>query len=300
MEDTAPTEDTFPAELAVKFVKGSDTVIEGLAIPFGGPKGGKDLDDEAFGPDTDFALDWFPNGRPLIYHHGLNQGAKIARQGRQFEHEITDEGIWAKAELDKSARYHATVAKMVADGKLFFSSGTFPHLVNATKGRITQWPWIELSLTPTPANPYAAVHFAKSVDVMGALADLGMEPPAALIAAALKALDESNPDAPLAGATFAAHADRLLADVQEFRVRASEVASVRVKSGRVLSAATRERLAAHPEALRQLANDLDELLAAADSGKAIDPIDLAALIAESAAVDRKAGDILLKTRGTHL
>jgi hypothetical protein len=39
------------------------------------------------------------------------------------------------------------------------------------------------------------------------------------------------------------------------------------KSGRVLSAATRDRLAAHPSALRQLADDLDALLADADAPK---------------------------------
>jgi len=39
------------------------------------------------------------------------------------------------------------------------------------------------------------------------------------------------------------------------------------KAGRVLSAATRSRLSNHPAALRQLADDLDELLASADAPK---------------------------------
>ena len=36
------------------------------------------------------------------------------------------------------------------------------HLVrkNAKTGEITTWPWIELSMTPTPANLYATLDFA--------------------------------------------------------------------------------------------------------------------------------------------
>ena len=48
---------------AVKFVADSEDRIEGLAIPFGGPAGGKDLQGETFTKDTDLALDWFPEGR---------------------------------------------------------------------------------------------------------------------------------------------------------------------------------------------------------------------------------------------
>src|SRR5688572_11577720 len=58
-------------KMAVKFVDGSDTLIEGLAVPYGGSFGkGKDLHGEDFGPDTDLALDWFPEeGRPFLFHH---------------------------------------------------------------------------------------------------------------------------------------------------------------------------------------------------------------------------------------
>ena len=254
-------------DTAVKFVKGSDTRFEGLAIPFGGPIAGKDLDGEDFGPDTDYALDWFPQGRPVIYHHGVDGAMKTAVQGRQVEHEIIDEGIWARGELDKSAKYHATVSRLISAGKLFFSSGSVSHLVDVDEtGHIKRWPWVELSLTPTPANPFAVIHAVKSADLFEHLADASLPVSAELIAAALKALDAtSNDDDALPdGAKFTDLLDRLSADgVPWVRARKDWFG----KSGRVLSAATRERLLAHPATLRQLADDLDELIATADAPK---------------------------------
>jgi hypothetical protein len=285
---------------AVKFADGSETLIEGLAIPFGGPMAGKDLDGEDFGPDTDFAFDWFPNGRPTIYQHGVDGAMKTVVQGRQTEHETRDEGVWALAQLDRSAKYHATVARLIHEGKMFFSSGSMPHLVSATKdGHITRWPWVELSLTPTPANPWATVHPVKAVDVLGHLSEAGIDTPAHLIVEALKALDaiSSDDDVLPAGAKFADHADRLLADVEEFRDRVTGLVMVRSKSGRVLSAQTRERLMRHPASLRELADDLDGLLTEADAekvAKAIDPAllhDVAATIRRAALVTSIEGDL---------
>lgn len=180
---------------AVKFVEGSDSLIEGLAIPFGGPFAGKDLQGEDFGPDTDLALDWFPDGRPVIYQHGLDGALKTFVQGRQVDHTLTDEGVWARAQLDVSAKYHATVSRLVKAGKLFFSSGTMPHLVDTDdEGHIKRWPWVELSLTPTPANPLAVVHAVKSTDLIERLAAADLAVPADLIAVALKSLDVLPPD----------------------------------------------------------------------------------------------------------
>ena len=57
---------------AVKFVDGTDDLIEGWAAPFDGPMpGGKDLDKENFSPRTDFALNWFET-RPVLFHHGFD------------------------------------------------------------------------------------------------------------------------------------------------------------------------------------------------------------------------------------
>lgn len=250
---------------AVKFVDGSDSMIEGLAIPFGGPVAGKDLDGEDFGPDTDFAFDLYPHGRPLLYHHGLDGSVKLVAQGRQVEHEIRDEGIWARAQLDKSAKYHATVARLIAAGKLFFSSGSVSHLVETTKdGHIKRWPWTELSVTPTPANPWAAVYPVKMTDLLEHTRAAGIEVPGDLVVAALKALDDiptDTDDALPDGAKFTDLIDRLSVDGPAW-VKARQ--DWHAKSGRRLSAAMRERLADRPSTLRQLADDIDGLLHIAD------------------------------------
>jgi hypothetical protein len=256
-------------DTAVKFVKGSDTLIEGLAIPFGGPDylGNKDFDGEAFGPDTDFALDWFPTGRPIIYHHGVHDAMKTAVQGRQLTSELTDEGVFARGELDKSAKYHATVSKLIAQGKLFFSSGAVPHLVETTEdGAIKRWPWVELSLTPTPANPLAAVHHVKSADIVQRLQEAELPVPADLIAAALKALDgiPSDTDTAPVPEPFIAHAVRVSDDVAGFVAHAREYADMRAKAGRVLSEANWQRLAGFLAAIEESSTEVRKLLAETD------------------------------------
>lgn len=254
---------------AVKFVEGSDTLIEGLAIPYGGPLAGKDLQGEDFGPDTDLALDWFPAGRPVIYHHGVDGGLKTTVQGRQIEHTETDEGIWARAQLDASAKYHATVSRLVRSGKLFFSSGSMTHLVDVDQetGHIKRWPWVELSLTPTPANPLAVVHAVKAADILDHLAAADLAVPAGLIAEALKALDSTDPEAGTVPSALEAKAGRVSDAVAEFREHARESFEMRAKAGRVLSAANRDRITAalaSREAVLAAYADLEALLAETD------------------------------------
>lgn len=147
---------------AVKFADGTDNIIEGPGMPFGGPFNGQDIVGEHFSAKTNFAFDWFKE-RPLLYHHGLNDQAGIAVVGRVKKWETQpDIGVWTKAELDKGNEYFEAIKELVDQGKLFFSSGSMRHLVKVNKksGEIEQWPWIELSLTPTPANPFATVEMA--------------------------------------------------------------------------------------------------------------------------------------------
>ncbi len=146
---------------ALKFVPGSDTEIEGLGAPYGGPFNGRDLDGEKFTKSTDFCLDWFPV-RPLIYNHGLDAEAGTSVVGSVKSWEVEDAGLWVKAQLDKSSQYFDAIKQLVEDGKLFFSSGAMSHLVqkSAKTGEIKRWPWVELSLTPTPANLLATLDFA--------------------------------------------------------------------------------------------------------------------------------------------
>lgn len=167
-------------ELAVKLAPESEDLVEGLSMPYGGPFGGKDLAGEFFSAKTDFALDWFqPGERPLLYHHGLDAEASTAVVGRVKDYKATDTGVWAQAQLDKSSEYFDAIKELVKQGKLFFSSGSMNHLVEKTKrGELTRWPFIELSLTPTPCNLLAAtdlVETTKHFEQAGIKSAAGLE-----------------------------------------------------------------------------------------------------------------------------
>lgn len=264
--------------MAVKFVDGSDSMIEGLAIPFGGPAylGGKDFHGEAFGPDTDLALDWFPNeGRPFLYHHGLDPEVKAAVVGRQVERTLTDAGHWVRVQLDKRSKYMAQIAELIANQALSFSSGAVPHLVKTeSDGSIKSWPWVELSGTPTPANPDAAAYAVKASDAIEHLAAIRAEIPDALKEAIDSGL-ESEP--------FAVHAERVTALVDAFAERVESRDEARTKSGRSLSAANRAEVAeviASIDRLRGLRDSLAELIARSDPAT----VD-AAKVAEARAIE---------------
>jgi len=156
------------AVMALKFV-GPDTV-EGLAIPWGSPDD-RDLDGEFFTKATDLCLDWFGKaGRPVLYDHGLDDDLKSETIGRQVDYEVRDEGVWAQAQLSRNARYRKAVDQLIAEGALGYSSGAMGHLATKSAGgEITRWPWVELSMTPIPANPVTIVHFVKSAALMAHL-----------------------------------------------------------------------------------------------------------------------------------
>jgi hypothetical protein len=263
--------DELPVERAVKFI-GPDT-IEGLAIPFG-----FDTDGETFTPKTDLCLEWFgKSGRPLLYDHGLEKpGAEVI--GRQVDLEERPDGIWVKSQLEKNRRYRKAIDAMVEAGGLGYSTGAMAHLAQKNKkGEITRWPWVESSLTPYPAHPATMVHYVKSSDALAHLAEVDIEIPDPL-KAALTALDdwaETRDDDSLPDGLKVADLFDRLSDEGPAWVKAR--LDWYAKSGRVLSATTRERLMRHPTSLRELADDLDELLSTADAPKDAKSADLVAL-----------------------
>lgn len=271
------------AARAVKF-SGKDT-IEGPVFLFGR----KDVDGETFTPDTDFCLDWFgKSGRPILYEHGLDETLKHATVGRQVDYETREEGVWAQSELSRHVRYRKAIDRMVEEGVLGYSGGAMQHLAKKNKsGEITVFPWVEASLTPTPAQPgNLGIYYLKSADALAHLEAVDMDIPDPL-KAALTALDEwaasrdsdSLPD----GLKVADLIDRLSVDGPAWvKARRDWYA----KSGRVLSAATRERLMAHPQTLRQLADDLDELLTSADGDKSA-KVDFLSLLVEAGSLDER-------------
>jgi hypothetical protein len=135
-----------------------------LAIPFGGPFSGKDLDGEYFSPRTDIKADWFPT-RPVLWHHAQDQTLKDAILGTEDDLVKEEDGWWGTMWLDRSSQYWARVSALLAAAKVYGSSGALGHLVRKAKdGEILTWPHIEQTLTPTPANPFARVIPAKAAD----------------------------------------------------------------------------------------------------------------------------------------
>ncbi len=126
--------------------------VGGYLVVWGGPNQ-PDLHGEYFTPETQLYLDWFAT-RPVLYHHGLDGTVKAAIVGVLDTLRADDVGLWAEAQLDLRERYVQAVHDLVDRGVLGWSSGSLPHLVKvAQDGRITHWPIVEGSLTPTPAEP---------------------------------------------------------------------------------------------------------------------------------------------------
>jgi len=158
-----------------------------LAIPFGGPLPaevvgkrdngiGFDVDGEFFSPKTDIKPDWFDR-RPLVWHHNLDKAMDDPVMGTADDLEEKSDGWWTTVWLDRANRYWAQVNQLLTAGKIYGSSGSLPNFVKTDKrtGEILVWPYIEQTLTPTPANPFAVVVAAKAIDHFDE-ANIGLTP----------------------------------------------------------------------------------------------------------------------------
>lgn len=196
-----------------------------LAIPFGGPLDGRDLDGEFFSARTDIKPDWFDR-RPLIWHHGQDGTMKADPVlGTSDDVEIGDEGWWATLWLDRSHRYWAQIDQLLRSGKVYGSSGSLPHFVRTDRktGEILVWPYIEQTLTPTPSNYFSRVVPQKAIAHFDE-AGLGL-PPA--VRGLITDLDEADlrPDLPPGGDGAAMRVEDLLLTVER-RLALSRVADL--------------------------------------------------------------------------
>ena len=144
---------------AIKSINGNE--IAGFLVE--PPEDGvSDLQRERFAADTDYALDLYAE-RPLLFHHGLDDGVGTKKIGVIKSLTPRDGGLWLQAILDERNEYVQYVKKLIDMGALGFSSGSLPHLVEITPdGTIKRWPVVEGSLTHTPADPRTKVMTVKS------------------------------------------------------------------------------------------------------------------------------------------
>lgn len=111
-----------------------------------------------FTKSTDFWLGQWDK-RPMLYHHGQDEGTKDAPIiGVWTKAWADDAGVWMQGQLDKAHRYHAAIKELARRGLLRISTDSAPHLVqrapqpNGTN-EVKVWPVMAGSLTPTAAEP---------------------------------------------------------------------------------------------------------------------------------------------------
>ena len=143
---------------AVKLVDVDKGLIEGWAIPFGGPMPGeKDLDGEAFTKETELYLDNYPS-RPILYQHGKDSLLGYRPIASEVKVTRKEQGIWLEAQLRMAGQYKDMILELLGKEMLGFSSGAnLGSVAKTAEGIITSWLWNETSLTPMPANPFGMV-----------------------------------------------------------------------------------------------------------------------------------------------
>jgi len=137
---------------AVKVYEADGAIYaEGYAVVFGG----RDLHGEYFTRSTDFGAGWLGlETPPVLYEHGVHPDVGLKILGRVKEMQADDIGLLVKAELDRHSRYLELVRQLAEQGALGMSTGAPGHLVaRKSTGEIERWPIVEVSLTPTPAEP---------------------------------------------------------------------------------------------------------------------------------------------------
>jgi ribosomal protein S8E len=150
-----------------------------------------------FDESTDYALTWYQGGSiPALYHHGFDadrlvngktvRGYGLTPVGRApvSEIEVNEDGLWGKCQIEKSAQYFDQIMELLdaehdgKDSRLFHSTGSVGHQVrcDASTGHMTQWPIVEVSYTPSPANLYAkiGIHDVRSACRAAGLDDLAI------------------------------------------------------------------------------------------------------------------------------
>jgi hypothetical protein len=108
--------------------------------------------------------------------------------------EPTKQGWWATVWLNRAHQYWEQIDALLRAGKVHGSSGSLPNFVKTDKrtGEILVWPYIEQTLTPTPANPYSVVVAAKAIDHFDE-AGIGLSP---AVRGLLSDLDSHEADLP--------------------------------------------------------------------------------------------------------
>lgn len=134
--------------------------IGGYGVVWGTPTE-RDLEGDYFDPATNFWLDTYRD-QPVLFDHALNTSlpgmedamAEDVRFATVKTFRPDDIGLWVEAAIDEHNEWVDAVLSLIDKGVLHWSSGSAPHMVRrADDGQVKSWPIIEMSTTPTPAEP---------------------------------------------------------------------------------------------------------------------------------------------------
>jgi len=123
-----------------------------------------DLEGDFFTSDTYYGPH---KATPVFYHHGQDGALRLKRLDDEAAIEEDEFGKWCEAQLDLSDRYERFIYEQAEAGKMGWSSGTAPHLVEREAVGdaywIRSWPLgVDATITPTPAEPRNRVVTYKS------------------------------------------------------------------------------------------------------------------------------------------
>ena len=165
--DTTPAASQKGSSSCIKML--GQNRIGGYAVIWGSANE-RDLDGEWFDRDTEEMPDIFKSvGKlPYLYNHAMDGVLKTSVIGVVDIIDEDDVGLWYEVQLENANLYAEAFTNLVNDNKLGTSSGTLSGAVQIEKsGRIARWPIVELSATPTPADPRQRsqhpVHEVKSI-----------------------------------------------------------------------------------------------------------------------------------------
>ena len=214
-----------------------------------------DLVGDYFTKSTDFFLEE-DSKAVILYDHGLDPTLKARKLGRGTLR-VDDVGVWIEAQLELRDAYEKAIYEMAEAGKLGWSSGSAPHLVERQPVKksveIKSWPIVEASLTPMPTEPRTAAITLKSYLAEKDTALITSDPPAESVNV------NQEGDAP-AALPFPEQLEAALAAAGNVATRAKSIHEIRLKSGRAISSARRTKLSALRDLARALDADLTALL----------------------------------------
>lgn len=188
VEESSKSAPSFVEDNEFKVYAGSEVKalgngkVGGYLVLFSDPKN-PDLSGDYFDSNTEFDLERSTKST-VYYSHGLDRTLKTKKLAINDAELKKDEvGIWAEAQLDLRDKYEKAIYAMVKAGKLGWSSGTAPHLVeretikvgSKSVNYVKTWPLgLDASLTPTPCEPRTLVVSVKSINVDDVQLDIKM------------------------------------------------------------------------------------------------------------------------------